>query len=81
MSTIVSTIDEQEYLETLRTRSAKLSDKLTELGPVLRLQLLFRMINNHFSAVEKNTYNVACEIFNSLKLIDDLSLLDELELG
>lgn len=81
MSTIISTIDAKEYLEILRTHPVKLSDKLTDLGPVLRLQLLFSLINNHNQEALKNTYSVACEIFRNLKLIDDLSVLDELALG
>ena len=59
----------------------KVPAALSELGPVLRLQCLFKLVNEKHSLMKEIKLTVAREIFRNIELVNDLSLLQEVELG
>jgi hypothetical protein len=59
----------------------QLTPELNELGPVLRLAILFKLINTRPGDAREKKLFIACEIFSNLRLIDDLKLLDIVDLG
>jgi hypothetical protein len=77
----VDEIGTEKYLQVLCKTKVELTEELTELGPVLRLALLFKMINSRTRDVAEKRLFVACEIFSNLSMIDDLKLLDIIDLG
>ena len=81
MSTIGETIGTQEYFTLLQEHPVKLTPTLAELGPLIRLQLLFTMCNEPSYGIQKNFYSWGCEVFKNLSLIGDLTLLHEVDLG
>ena len=74
-------IGTEKYLQVLCKTKVQLTEELTELGPVLRLALLFKLINSRPGDVAEKRIFVACEIFKNLSMIDDLKLLDIIDLG
>ena len=59
----------------------KLTPELNELGPVLRLAILFKLINTKPNDAREKKLFIACEIFSNLNLIEDFKLLDIVDLG
>ena len=59
----------------------QLTPELAELGPVLRLAILFKLINTRPADAREKKLYIACEIFSNLSLIEDLKLLDIVDLG
>ena len=81
MSTVSDTIGTEEYFKKLQSHPIELTETLIDLGPTLRLQLLFSMSNNHSLRISDGYYNWADEVFKNLSLINDLNMLDDLDLG
>ena len=81
MNTISETIGVKEYHDLIQKHPLKLSSTLEELGPLLRLQLLFTMCNQPALQVAKNYFNWGCEVLRNLAFVEDLSLLDDIDLG
>lgn len=80
MSTVSSTIGIEKYLDAIISHPVKLSQDLSDLGPTLRLQLLFSMCNVASQKVESNLYSWATEVFRNLSNIYDMSMLDDLDI-
>ena len=59
----------------------QLTPELNELGPVLRLAILFKLINTKPNDAREKKLFIACEIFSNLNLIEDFKLLDIVDLG
>ena len=59
----------------------QLTAELNELGPVLRLAILFKLINDRPADAREKRLFIACEIFSNLSQIEDLKLLDIVDLG
>ena len=59
----------------------QLTAELNELGPVLRLAILFKLINDRPADARENRLFIACEIFSNLNVIEDLKELDILDIG
>ena len=81
MMTVVDTIGSDEYFSVLTLQPVQITEKLKELGPVLRLQMLFNLINTRYAEMKNILYTVGCEIFKNLKMVDDFTVLDDLYLG
>ena len=74
-------IGTEKYLQVLCKTKVQLTEELTALGPVLRLALLFKLINSRPGDAEAKRIFIACEVFSNLSLIDDFKLLDIIDLG
>jgi len=59
----------------------QLTAELNELGPVLRLAILFKLINTRPADAREKRLFIACELFKNLNLIEDFKLLDIVDLG
>ena len=59
----------------------QLTPELTELGPVIRLAILFKLIKDRLADARENRLFIACEIFSNLNVIEDLKELDILDIG
>jgi len=81
MDAVCTAIGIREYYDAIQKYPVKLSEELTELGPALRLQLLFKMTNEPGYKVTNNFYSLGCELFRNLSQFSDLTILDELSLG
>ena len=63
LTTVVDEIGTEKYLEVLSRTKVQLTAELDELGPVLRLAILFKLINSSPADVKEKKLFVACEIF------------------
>ena len=59
----------------------QLTAELNELGPVLRIAILFKLINTRPADAREKRLFIACELFKNLNLIEDFKLLDIVDLG
>ena len=78
---IVNEIGTDKYFDVLCKGKVKLTPELSELGPILRLAILFELINSRPGDARERTYTIACEIFSNLNLIEDLKLLGIIDIG
>ena len=81
LKTVVDEVGTEKYLEVLSKTKVQLTPELIELGPVLRLAILFKLINTKPADAREKKIFIACEIFSNLSLIEDLKLLDIVDLG
>ena len=63
LTTVVDEIGTEKYLEVLSRTKVQLTAELEELGPVLRLAILFKLINSSPGDAKEKKLFVACEIF------------------
>jgi hypothetical protein len=78
---LVNNIGTEDYQEALMTFPFKEPAVLSELGPLLRLQCLFKLINEKHALMLEIKLTLAREIFRNIEMINDLSMLKEVELG
>lgn len=74
---------EEAYFECLKeeTLSLQRPEAVEELGPYLKLQALFNIVNNWYDQAMEHLYSVGCEFFRNLGQLDDLATLDDIDLG
>ncbi len=63
LNTVVDEIGTEKYLEVLSRPKVQLTAELNELGPVLRLAILFKLINSRPADAKEKRLFIACEIF------------------
>jgi hypothetical protein len=81
MKNIVEAKGFQELWAAVKTIPFRLSDKLRELGPVVRLQMLFNIVSEKYAELEDRTTCVAQLINKNLSYLDNLEQLKILHLG
>ena len=81
VNVIVDEVGTDKYFDVLCKGKVELTAELSELGPILRLAILFKLINSRPADARDRTYTIASEIFSNLNLIDDLKLLGMIDIG
>ena len=81
MRKVSNNFDRYEYFKILRIDPIQHTQALKDLGPLLRLQVLFAMCDDQSLDVQSSLYSWGCEVFRNLKLVGDLTMLDDLYLG
>ena len=67
MHDLVSVIGCEEYLSALQKVPVVVPAALVELGPLLRLQILFKLINECFSKMTDIKFSVSKELFRNIE--------------
>ena len=81
VNVIVDEVGTDKYFAVLCKGKVELTPELIELGPILRLAILFKLINSRPADARDRTYTIASEIFSNLNLIEDLKLLGMIDIG
>ena len=63
----VKTVGIGDYLKILQTHPVKISEELNDLGPVIRLQMLFNIVNELPGVADDNKYSIGCEVFRNIE--------------
>ena len=80
-SDMLENLDTSRYFVALQRSPIELPEELENLTAILRLHMLFKIINEKHDQVCNFLLNTAEEVFENLSLIDDLSELDQIDLG
>jgi hypothetical protein len=80
-SYMLENIDTSRYFVALQKSPIELPDELEGLTAILRLHILFKIINEKHDKIGSYLFNIADELFYNLSLIEDLSELDQIDLG
>ena len=78
---MLDNLDTSSYFVALQTSPIDLPDELADLTAILKLHMLFKLVNKKPGEMKDLLVNVACEIFRNLALIDELSELESIDLG